>query len=151
MGSNAPSFYNTYHFLSLSFPQQLSIPFKVPRPSFLPLLSVLAPTFFRSLPHAQLSLLSNPLHLLISPAETAATSSIVLRLPAVSSVASHLWNFCILTTFQSSCAPVDLPSATLLFIYGTILSRDDQQDAYQSVDRPSRGPGLAATCSCLAP
>lgn len=75
--------------------------------------------------------------------------SFVLSVP--SSLASHTRHFCISTAFQSLCAPVGLPSATLIIINETILSRDDQQDAYRSVVGPSRGSGLAATCSFPAP
>lgn len=117
MGSNAPSFYNTYH-LPSSF--LLSEVEHLPSRCLVPLLSYLRPSFHQasSVPFHTLDtfLFYNLLHLFTSPADWAATSSTVLRLSVASSLASHTRHFCILTTFQSLCAPIDLPSATLLFI-----------------------------------
>lgn len=88
--------------LPFSFPQQSRIPFVVTRLSFLQPSSIFSVNPFRSLPHIRLSLLSNLLHFVTSPALTAATSPSVLRLSALSSsLASYHWQVCILTVFQS--------------------------------------------------
>lgn len=76
-----------------SFPQQLSIPFKVPRPSFLLPSSVLRQPSSVRFHTTRLFLLSNLLHLFTSPADSAATSCIILHLSVASNLASRTWAF----------------------------------------------------------
>lgn len=74
--------------LPFSSLQQLRIPFKLPRPSFLLPSSIFSSNFLRP-PRTRPSLLFNLVHP-FTLTGTAATSSIVLRLSAVSSLAPHL-------------------------------------------------------------
>lgn len=105
LGSNAPSVYNTICFPSLFLPSTIEDSLQGDSSLFLPSSSLCSSTTLFSLSRTRLSLLFHLLHLFASFASTAAISTIVLRLSAVSSLVAHHRHVCILAVIQSLVCP----------------------------------------------